>query len=480
MNYNSYRFLFIISFVYLICMTNVLTAFAEEKDIAIIYTTKQQTESTAYVQAMLNAYAAVDTLSIDEVDHQRLQTYKQVIVISYTSSKMPQKALDALNSFQGSAIAIGENTLQLAPFSQWQMGKKVELRAIGEHIFDQTITWQSIIPSSDAKVVKEASTLQKNYPFIVQAAQGNWSYIGEIIDNKAMQYEWPRIITDLLLLQAPFNHQAFIVLTDINAQTDSKQLEKVVDMFIAKQIPISLEIAPIYVKKDHAVLYLQDNQNLLSYLQKLQKRGLPFVLSSANMPLEESLNYLVQRKIYPILTNEDSPLFTGVVQQHNQTSLYITHQGQQTYYPYTVTELASISDDFFYPVQRRMEQVLQVPGSVLGIAYPAYLNATYAEQLIAYVQKKPELKWLDFKKTNQTVQTDNGKISQEITGEQTNDMAFSYRERLKMRFQESPFEVMLWGLVLTVALFVALFFVNTFRLRITLRKRLFEERKTNG
>lgn len=54
-------------------------------------------------------------------------------------------------------------------------------------------------------------------------------------------------------------------------------------------------------------------------------------------------------------------------------------------------------------------------------------------------------------------------------------------QRLKILWNEEiAFESILWALVLIVSLFVALFFMNTLRLRITLRKRLFEERKTNG
>jgi len=65
-------------------------------------------------------------------------------------------------------------------------------------------------------------------------------------------------------------------------------------------------------------------------------------------------------------------------------------------------------------------------------------------------------------------------------GEQTIDLSFSKIERLKILFDERPFELILWVLVFIVSLFVTLFFISTLRLRITLRKRLFEERKTNG
>lgn len=87
---------------------------------------------------------------------------------------------------------------------------------------------------------------------------------------------------------------------------------------------------------------------------------------------------------------------------------------------------------------------------------------------------------MNFRQTNQQVKSENVTIVQHKDGEQTIDLTFSKTELLKIVFDERPFELILWVLVLIVSLFVTLFFISTLRLRITLRKRLFEERKTTG
>ncbi len=225
------------------------------------------------------------------------------------------------------------------------------------------------------------------------------------------------------------------------------------------------------------IYYLQDNKKLLSYLQKLQNEGYPFILSSTSP--EKSLDYLALRKIYPSISRDESSLFKGSIQDESP-SLYITQMDNHTIYPMTVGTIPDTDSNPLYTVKRKINFLLQVPSSIIGIQYPAYVNASYVQDLVDVLKGHPQIELMNFRQTNQQVKSENVSIVQHEDGEQTIDLSFSKSERLKILFDERPFELILWILVFVVSLFVTLFFISTLRLRITLRKRLFEERKTNG
>jgi len=455
------------------------TVFAaqDDKDIALIFvtSTQQPNRDVITLQEMLQVYTSVDVLAIEEIDEQMLQRYKRIVVLNAYPTAIPEKALAAVNHFQGSAILIGENALQFSPFAKWQQGQVVELRTIGEERLDNPVRWKSIQPSADFEVVKRASSINQSYPFIVR--KSNWAFIGDFVNRGTLQYQWPALMGELLQLPKPQSHPAFIVLSDINMKTDVQKLKKVVKEFAKNRVPIALEVTPILLDEKN-LYYLHDNKKLLSYLQKLQNEGYPFILSSSTSP-EKSLDYLVLREIYPSISIEDRNLFKGSIQQESQ-SLYVTQMDNGTIYPMTVGTIADTDSNPLYAVKQKINFLLQVPSSIMGIQYPAYLNATYVQELVDVLNGHPQIELINFRQTNQQVKSENISIVQHEDGEQTIDLSFSKIERLKILFDERPFELILWVLVFIVSLFVTLFFISTLRLRITLRKRLFEERKTNG
>ncbi|WP_223596813.1 DUF2334 domain-containing protein, partial [Neobacillus bataviensis] len=132
--------------------------------------------------------------------------------------------------------------------------------------------------------------MNESYPFVVK--KNNWSYIGDFVNRGTLQYQWPTLMGDLLQLPKPQSHPAFIVVSDINMKTDVGKLEKVVKAFTKNRVPIALEVTPILLdESEKNIYYLHDNKKLLSYLQKLQNEGYPFILSSTTSP-EKSLDYL--------------------------------------------------------------------------------------------------------------------------------------------------------------------------------------------
>ncbi|MFZ4200546.1 hypothetical protein [Lysinibacillus sp. NPDC056220] len=464
---------------YTFISSETVFAVQDDKDIALIFVTSTQQPNldVMALQEMLQVYTSVDVLAIEEIDEQMLQRYKRLVILNAYPTAIPGKALAAVNRFQGSAILIGENALQFSPFAKWQQGQIVELRTIGGESLDNPVKWKSVLPSADFEVMNRASSMNESYPFIVK--KNNWAYIGDFVNRGTLQYQWPSVMGDLLQLPKPQSHPAFIVLSDINMKTDVKKLEKVVKEFTRNSVPIALEVTPILLDKfEKNIYYLHDNKKLLSYLQKLQIEGYPFILSSSTSP-EKSLEYLALRKIYPAISREESSLFKGSIEEEGQ-SFYIKQMDNRTIYPMTVGSISDTDINPLYTVKQKIDYLLQVPSSMIGIQYPAYVNASYVQELVDVLKGHPQLELMNFRQTNQQVKSENVTIVQHKDGEQTIDLTFSKTERLNIVFDERPFELILWVLVLIVSLFVTLFFISTLRLRITLRKRLFEERKTTG
>lgn len=446
---SNYQLWFAMGLLCFYTFINKEIAYAGEadKDVALIYITSNQqpNEDVFALQEMLQTSTSVDVVFIEDVNERNLQQYKRIVILSSYQTKIPQNALSSINQFQGPVLLIGENALQFENFSTWHEGPTVELRAIGEESLSNPVRWKSIQPSADWEIVKSATSLNQSYPFIV--TKDNWSFIGDFINKDLLLYQWPAMIGELLHLSKPQIHPAYIVLTDINMKTEVQQLEDVVMEFSEKRIPIALEITPILQDEfEKETYYLHDNKKLLSYLQKLQKEGYPFVLSSSTASqTEKNLDYLVLRKIYPTITSGgDSPLFKGSIQQGSQ-QLYLSQIDSRTIYPVTVGTIANTDNNPLYPVKQKIKLLLKVPSSIIGIQYPAYFNASYVEELAVYLSEHPQIELLNLRQTKQQVTSKNISIKQHENGEQTIQLAFTKIERLKILFEERPVELILWA-----------------------------------
>ncbi|MEG0448742.1 MAG: DUF2334 domain-containing protein [Lysinibacillus sp.] len=457
-------------------------ASATEKDVALIYAKDDQriTQDIQALRDMLEAYTHVDVLFTEDVQANTLTRYERVVFMSSNDTEIPPIALQALNSFPGPAVAIGSDALQLAPFATWQEGEEVEIRKIGEQVLERPVRWGSVVPSENVRILQKVSTLTTDYPFTMTEPNRNWSYIGAFIQEMPMPFEWPRMIGELLQLPHPTAHEGFIVLTDINMKTNVEKLKEVVAGFKQYNLPISLEVTPIYEdEKEDVIYYLQDNEKLLEYIQQLQKDDVSIILAASTEHIENSLDYLVIRGIYPTFIHGENIQFTGGVQKHS-TQIYKTVRANQTIYPYTVANITNTKDFPLYQVEQSINRLNKAPGAVMGIRYPVFLDASYIQELVELLRAQGPIQWLDFRKTAQHVKTDNVSIVQTVDGKQKVQLSFTYVDRLKKMFDERPFELILWVLVIIVSIFVTIFFMNTLRLRVTLRKRLFEERRSNG
>lgn len=219
--------------------------------------------------------------------------------------------------------------------------------------------------------------------------------------------------------------------------------------------------------------------------------------------IEEAVSTLARAKIYPMaftiendrassyVYDEISQHFStyfGALQYSDENAQYIGVQPLLTS-PSYMNHL-QVYPTNVQPVTRNLESelilndqlrdLLKVEGSMAGMKINVQQSPKEIERTLAIFELFPQFEWLDLHTIPTKVQISHITIQQTEQGEMVVKQQWKYTDLIKNKWQTSPFEFSLWVLFGIVLLFVAVFFLNVLRLRITLKKRLFEERKPNG
>ena len=129
---------------------------------------------------------------------------------------------------------------------------------------------------------------------------------------------------------------------------------------------------------------------------------------------------------------------------------------------------------------QQLKNLTTIQGSMAGIKINVQQKPEEIARTLSILNTFPQFEWLDLRKIKAKVQVTDLTIIQSDTGKLAVKQENRYIDLIKYKWETSPFEFSLWVLFGIVLLFVALFFLNVLRLRFTLKKRLFEERKPNG
>lgn len=173
--------------------------------------------------------------------------------------------------------------------------------------------------------------------------------------------------------------------------------------------------------------------------------------------------------------SDESSEFTGV-QPLLTTPSYMHHL---EVYSANITPITSNLESEPILIQQ-LKNLTKIQGSMAGMKINIQQKPEEIARTLAVLNTFPQFEWLDLRKINTKVQVTDLTITQSGTGKLTVKQENRYIDLIKYKWETSPFEFSLWVLFGIVLLFVALFFLNVLRLRFTLKKRLFEERKPNG
>lgn len=199
-------------------------------------------------------------------------------------------------------------------------------------------------------------------------------------------------------------------------------------------------------------------------------------------------NDAVSDQGYDIISQYFSSMF-GAIQfsdvdwQKSGTAPFITTasylHGIQLY-PDTIGAIDTTASDPLRRMKEKMKYASIVRDSSIGGSYHVYLDDQYLDEVLELYDRIPEKEWLDVKKTEQNVTTEDIEIMSQTDGSLTVEDETTWWGKWFSSNQSSMFEKVLWIVTILVGVFVVLFFSFVIRLRLQLKKRLFEERKHHG
>lgn len=201
----------------------------------------------------------------------------------------------------------------------------------------------------------------------------------------------------------------------------------------------------------------------------------------------EAPHYSMSEQGYQLVSDNFSAIF-GHVQLSDKdwqvvTSVpYVTSASFLTglhLYPDTI---GFVNSTLEYPIQqinRTIQQKLLVRDSIMGGYYHPFLGLDYLPELIEQYEKIPNIKWFNLKETEQQTKTTKIEITTDETGVISVVNEIGVIEGFIEKRRPYLLENILWGITLVVGVFILIFSLFILRMRIGLKKKLFEERTSD-
>ncbi|MFS0655918.1 DUF2334 domain-containing protein [Bacillus sp. 179-C3.3 HS] len=234
-----------------------------------------------------------------------------------------------------------------------------------------------------------------------------------------------------------------------------------------------------------------------TYTQSLQQKEAVYTADK----LTKGIELLSQQGLYPlafkvphdamsqhsyhVISQFVTSLF-GQVQLTDETwnmrgeSPYITTPAMlhgMSLYPEQPIDSASNQNDSLYQTEQIIQSMQHLSSFTMGVSYQAEAGLEGLQALITQMEVIPSSEWLELKKTRQSVQTEHVQIKTTGDGHiQVKQSNLPQAQTVK----RSGMENLLLILTVVVLLFIVAFAFYTLYLRLTMKKRIFKERKSVG
>lgn len=239
-------------------------------------------------------------------------------------------------------------------------------------------------------------------------------------------------------------------------------------------------------EKDFHTYTKSYQQQEVAYTEEKLTKGIELLARQGLYPLAFEVPHdAISQKGYEVISKHVSSLF-GQVQLSDRTwktagaSPLVTSPAMlhgMTLYPQQQVEQVSDKEGSNVLTEQSIQSVQHLQSAAIGLSYDVELGIAGLQDLITQMEAIPSSEWLDVKKTKQTVQTAHVKIQTSGNGHiQVEQSNISETKKVK----RSGMENMLRILTVVVMLFIAAFALYTLYLRLTMKKRIFKERKLGG
>ncbi|MEG0472686.1 MAG: DUF2334 domain-containing protein [Solibacillus sp.] len=536
----------------------------DERRVLIVYANQDEIAmaNVHMIQATMSGlFEQVDFIHVEQLEQAHLDEAHIVVAYAKTDGKVSDQAIDLFSNYSKELLVIGEFAKFLPQFDEWKFVGEVSVRSIDNQLLNFEKVVREIQIDEKTEVLLEGMQYEKAYPIVMKKGQVSYINLTNLLGEEL--YIFSYFLFDLLQIEKPETHDAYIRLEDISPVTNPELLQQAGDYLLDRGIPVYLAVIPVYINNETGnMMVLRDMPKLRAVIDNLVERGAYIIAhgythtyrytetgegfefwdSELNQPittlnpqdettplkkehqfsskdaynaylapyqaietryvnekLTSSIHSLIELGYSPIAfeaphstmsangyhvaSNYFSSVFGQIQLTDNNwgvmnSPLFIsrpTRFNGMVLYPETVGFVDSSVSDPISDIEENIAQVAKVPGSMISGFYHPYLGIDYLKEMVALFEAVPNLQWLDIKNTPIAVRTDKVSVTVE-NGEIMTHSSLSYKDDLRVIAKERPLEIVLWLIVLLTTIFVGIFTLNIFLLRIRYRKRLFEER----
>lgn len=233
--------------------------------------------------------------------------------------------------------------------------------------------------------------------------------------------------------------------------------------------------------------YITSNQHQEAiYTEEKLTKGIELLAQQGLYPLAfEVPNDAISLQGYEVISRHVSSLF-GQVQLSDRTwkssseSPFLSTPAMlhgMTLYPEQSIDTASDQEGTNILTEQTIQSMQHIQSAAIGLSYDVEAGIDGLQDVITQMDAIPSSEWLDLKKTQQTVQTQNVQIKTAGNGHIQIEQSSIAEPKTNKR---SGMENMLRILTMVVLLFIVAFAFYTLYLRLTMKKRIFKERKSGG
>ncbi|MEF3086471.1 DUF2334 domain-containing protein [Bacillus altitudinis] len=233
--------------------------------------------------------------------------------------------------------------------------------------------------------------------------------------------------------------------------------------------------------------YITSNQHQEAiYTEEKLTKGIELLAQLGLYPLAfEVPNDAISLQGYEVISRHMSSLF-GQVQLSDRTwktssaSPFLSTPAMlhgMTLYPEQSIDIASDQEGANILTEQTIQSMQHIQSAAIGLSYDVEAGIDGLQDVITQMDAIPSSEWLDLKKTKQTVQTQNVQIKTAGNGHIQIEQSNIAEPKTNKR---SGMENMLRILTVVVLLFIVAFAFYTLYLRLTMKKRIFKERKSGG
>lgn len=356
------------------------------------------------------------------------------------------------------------------------------------------IRLEDISPVSDPTLVKAAGEylIEHNIPFYIALIP---VYVNSETGTQIHLAENKELVQVLHYLQSEggmiiahgYTHSYRSDETGEGFEFWDVQLNQQITSVNPDEPPIPLNGASSYPSEKAYEQYKDEmNQIERAYIDLKHTKAIEQLVDLGLYPISfEAPHYTMSAHGYAITANYFPSIF-GQLQlsdsdwQVMNAPLFISNPALlagMTLYPETIGFIDPMLADPLAEMERSIHRLQNVPGSVIGGFYHPYIGLEYLPKMVHLIEKVGNIEWIDLRDETQTVQTKHVTITQESGKPIQVSSTLTVIDRMTERIKEHPFESFLWLIVAIVLLFILAFFMYISRLRIRLKKRLFEERE---